>query len=519
MLMLARAEVEIAENSDDVRRFLEENQDSTVALFFIDSSLNEGSQGGFFSGIVTSVSHIFSGEEGAGGQQTKVADIEKEIADDADLMKIDVNNENLRDIEEAYDVTTVPFLMVFKKGVVVLKEVPTQETHDKLLQILNINPASVNHDEAAPATEETPAPAATPEPTPVATPEPTPAQPEVKVTVAPNATPVIEATPITADTTATTGSSIDQIPARQVNAPQQVPLLEPEKAQGAKFDDLREPRKVPASAPIVIVKPVDDEPIPEPEPATPAVDENRQITLAPGEKPPTREKQVQERPKTNPDERRQFVHHQCHDVTTYNDNEVAHWRDSPFYITELEDYQIPEDWWRNGYSPIDRSDAEQPKEPETRAVAFSEPEVIVYEPSAPPAVFIPPPVRFMPEPRVAPVVRETREPRFVAPRYTGRQHAVNETVTAGPVRQTHTRPVQREQVRVAPRAEAQIVRQAPATVSTTQNTKTGPVQSLGSKLVNVHEVSTPGPRNSHQPRPASQTTVAPQNAQRQSGRR
>lgn len=171
LLSFVQCDVEVATDADSVRKFLEDNQDHTVALFFIDSSLNEGSEGGFWKGITTSISHIFSGEDEAAATNARVAEIEKDISTNAALIQIDVSNEKLRDIQESYDVTTVPFLIVFKRGIVVLKEVPTHETHDKILQVLNVNPAAVHaEDEATPVATEPEAAAAAPEAAPEAAP-------------------------------------------------------------------------------------------------------------------------------------------------------------------------------------------------------------------------------------------------------------------------------------------------------------------------------------------------------------
>lgn len=138
--------MEVAQSFEDVTRFLELNQDDTVALLFIDSTLSEQAGNGFFSGVVSSITHIFSGAEEPNASHQRVAEIEKEISDETALIQIDVSNENLREIQESYDVTTVPFLIVTKRGIVVLKEVPTHETHDKILQVLNVNPAAVSED-------------------------------------------------------------------------------------------------------------------------------------------------------------------------------------------------------------------------------------------------------------------------------------------------------------------------------------------------------------------------------------
>ena len=161
-----KADLEIAQSFDDVARFLEINnvyqsedgsstaanpdaddEDDTVGLLFIDSTLRDQPGGGFLSGVVSSITHIFSGSEDPNVSQQRVADIEKEISDETRLMQIDVSNENLKGIQESYDVTTIPYLIIFKRGIVVLKEVPNQETHDKILQVLNVNPAAVHQEE------------------------------------------------------------------------------------------------------------------------------------------------------------------------------------------------------------------------------------------------------------------------------------------------------------------------------------------------------------------------------------
>ena len=148
LCLSVKADVETAQSFDDVTRFLELNQDDTVALLFTDSTLTNQTGTGFLSGVVSSVTHIFSGVEEADASNQRVAEIEKEISNETSLLQIDVSNENLKEIQESYDVTTVPFLIVFKRGIVVLKEVPTHETHDKILQVLNVNPAAV-HEESA----------------------------------------------------------------------------------------------------------------------------------------------------------------------------------------------------------------------------------------------------------------------------------------------------------------------------------------------------------------------------------
>jgi len=399
------ADIEMADSPDDVKRFLEENQDNTVALFFIDSSLTEGSEGGFWKGVVTSVSHIFAGEEETGGSRQRVAEIEKDISNDAALMQIDVSNEDLREIQESYDVTTVPFLIVFKRGIVVLKEVPTAETHDKILQVLNVNPASVHNEEESTVvvsgSSETSASA--------------PEQPAPESRPTPTAAPTESSAPVPRPTSA---QAAEPTPSYR--------STEPERSTQANSTSQN----------------------------TTTQEQPKHITLAPGEKE-QREAPVQERPSRTPNVKREFIHHQCHDVTTFDDESAKRWRDSPFYIAELEDFELPEDWWRNGYGPLEGNNTES----RTRTIAFSEQETIVSERSAPPMIIAAPaPVLIRPEPHhrpapmrvvepvrvaepivVEPMVRPVSfEPRLAPQRYVSKHLAGNSTAAGPAVTTTRT---------------------------------------------------------------------------------
>jgi hypothetical protein len=340
-----KATVITADSAETVRSAIEDNQDGTVALFFIDSSLNQGSESGFWNNMVTSITHVFSGEDSADAQQQQIDSIERDISQEVALVTIDVSNEELREIQESYDVTTVPFLIVFKRGIVVLKEVPTHETHDKILQVLNVNPAAVHADEE-----------------------------------------------ITLVTSTETSSS----------APEPY-------TTSFEFEESGDVEEQPVAAPVVTVygpaaastRPVNFR-------------DERHITLAPGEK--ERRVQVEEQ-HVNPDDRRKFVHHQCHDVTTYDDEAAKHWRTSPFYVSELEDYEIPEDWWRNGYTPITDPERQQKKTPEVVPVSIR-PSYVYERPVVEPVRFVEP-ARVV-EPVRPQVVYEprTRPRSFVAEQIT-----------------------------------------------------------------------------------------------------
>lgn len=402
----AQASVDKATSVEDVQQFLERNQDNTVALFFVDSSLTDEAAGGFWSGVISSVSHIFSGDADAGSAADSVAAIEKDVAAGAAMLQIDVNDESLRDVQESYDVTTVPFLIVFKRGIVVLKEVPTSETHDKILQVLNVNPVAV-HSEAA---------AAPPAPEPVAA-EPTPAPVAVKPTPEPVAAEPTPA-PVAAEPTP---EPIEHQPHADDLVYEQPIILEPSNDSEVDLIENQGEWEQPDT--------YDEEfePIPEEAPPAYPIDETpKHITLAPGEverprpQPEPSAAVIVRAPEPAPKEEPKPVQHKCRDVTTYD--EPANWRCSPYYIKELEDYELPEEWWRNGYKPI--KDSSGPAaEKDTCGVVPPPPEVVIEPIVIPSPVFVEPVVipYVHPHPVVEPVVHQPVRPA-VHPTYVSAPH-------------------------------------------------------------------------------------------------
>ena len=359
LLAFAQADVETASTAEDVTTFLETNKENIAALFFIDSSLNEGNEGGFWSGVITSVSHIFSGEDEEIASGQKVSAIEQKISDEADLMQIDVSNEELRQIQEQYDVTTVPFLIIFKKGVLVLKEVPTHETHDKVLQILDINPAAVHGegDEVEAKESET-----------------------------------VESTPEAKEEVASESATAEEKPAEAAPA-----NTEPAKPVRFTID----PKKM-ERAPVQAHR-----------------------------RPQGPQRPQKQAPPKNPELDREYVHKRCRDVTTPQEDCPPNWKSSPYYIKNLEDYELPEDWWRNGYTPITGNDTEVIHG--SRKVKFTEDENIIFEPTDP--VLVVPEVR-VPRPHV--------RTEIVTPHPTVRPgHAVSSHPTVRPGHNVVQAPVKR----------------------------------------------------------------------------
>lgn len=334
---LARADVEKATTAEDVSKFLEKNQNNVAALFFFDSSLNEGNEGGFWSGVVTSVSHIFSGEDNQVNGEHQASEIEQKISEEADLLQIDVSNEDLRELQDQYEVTTIPYVIIYDKGVLVLSEVLNPETHDKVLDILHIQSKEANSQ-----TEEVPV-----------VPEDNGSEESAPEVNTPEEEPPLlipEAAPATIEVT-------------------QPAVVKPEVNVNSQRVTITAPKVIP---PRVTIQ----------NPQKP-----KAVTLAPGEteKPavqlPNQDPRVTLRIPRNYTEPKaasedsSSIKHKCHDIT--HPKEIP--RGSPGYIPELEDYEIPEEWWEYGYSPITGSNAEEINY--RRDVRFFEAENITFEPT------------------------------------------------------------------------------------------------------------------------------------------
>lgn len=175
------ADIIRADDADEVRDFLNEYKDKTATLYFHDSeakkeaSENQGGLFGFLGGLFTA--------------EDTDTELERKIAENNDLMKIDIADLDLKEIQELYEVDVVPYIVVIKGGIIVLKEVPNDTTFERIKKTYAEN-------DAAPAVAP---PAVTPAPVaeaPVeAAPEATQTVPEVAPEAALEAPAPVQETP------------------------------------------------------------------------------------------------------------------------------------------------------------------------------------------------------------------------------------------------------------------------------------------------------------------------------------
>lgn len=125
LALSAQAELFTADNAEQVNQYIERFKDGEVALFFYDGvAQKEQNEGGFFSFIT----RAFTAED------TDTA-LEKQLADKVTLVKIDTSNNDFAQFQYEYMVDQLPYIVVLKHNKVILKEVPNDLTHDKVVDL------------------------------------------------------------------------------------------------------------------------------------------------------------------------------------------------------------------------------------------------------------------------------------------------------------------------------------------------------------------------------------------------
>ena len=82
-------------------------------------------------GVMDSIKGLFTRSE------VQTSKIEEEVAAKAMLVEIDVSDPKLQYVEELYDVTTVPYLILMQTGQVLFKGVPNNDSYKTVINILD----------------------------------------------------------------------------------------------------------------------------------------------------------------------------------------------------------------------------------------------------------------------------------------------------------------------------------------------------------------------------------------------
>ena len=119
LLLAVTAHVVEADTPEEAEKFLEKNKDKESAIMF--TTPKSTGIGNLFG--------LFSSDEYDSA-------LDQKIADNVDLLKVDVTKDGFEDLQKKYGVDETPRLVVNDKGTPVLNEKPDDDTEDKVRDIL-----------------------------------------------------------------------------------------------------------------------------------------------------------------------------------------------------------------------------------------------------------------------------------------------------------------------------------------------------------------------------------------------
>ena len=123
VVSLALGERMKAESSAEVSKFLSDHRHSSqiIALFF-KKTPEDANSGGVFASMKNKV---FNGVANLFSKELTPEQFEDQIEkNESILIEIDINNPELKEIEEFYHVTTVPYLVIMKNYDVLYEGIP-----------------------------------------------------------------------------------------------------------------------------------------------------------------------------------------------------------------------------------------------------------------------------------------------------------------------------------------------------------------------------------------------------------
>ena len=135
-MLTVRSEVVKAYSAQDVNDLMNKNVGRVIGLLFInphmqDHKLESKNFWESILGVMDSIKGIFTKSE------VQTSQVEEQVAEKALLIEIDVSDPKLQYVEELYDVTTVPYLILLQSGSVLFKGVPDSDSYKTVIGILD----------------------------------------------------------------------------------------------------------------------------------------------------------------------------------------------------------------------------------------------------------------------------------------------------------------------------------------------------------------------------------------------
>lgn len=244
---VAKAEVYLAQNGDDIQYFLSRDSSSNVALLFFDE-VQEVAQKD-----VAEASHKLEGiflKKGQEGRSTE--EWVDTLNDNVNMMKIDAFNKENTEMVKTFNIKETPFLILYENGKIALETKVDKDTTQRVKDILYKPPVSPQQSPAQQSstpgsTNNQPETQSTPTSTSTPSSQPTTNQPTDQTTPqqSPSATPTANQQPAQQSTQPSQQSSqpAAQPPAQPSSQPASQPAAQPTAAQPSSQPASQQPQQ------------------------------------------------------------------------------------------------------------------------------------------------------------------------------------------------------------------------------------------------------------------------------------
>ena len=115
-----------ASSQQEIAQFLSSHDEGLGSLYFYDASKDDE------KGVLNTVGNLLAETVGAEDSKSESVQQMADISEEIDLLAVDVSNPDFQETAALYEVSAVPYLIVFNEGVAAIKEEPNAQTLKKV---------------------------------------------------------------------------------------------------------------------------------------------------------------------------------------------------------------------------------------------------------------------------------------------------------------------------------------------------------------------------------------------------
>ena len=124
--LAAAGTLQKAANQQEVAQFLSSHDEGLGQLYFYDASKDD--EGGVLNAVGNLLAETVGASDSASETVQQMADLSNEI----DTLAVDVSNPDFQETANLYEISGVPYLIVYNEGVAAIKEEPNAQTLKKV---------------------------------------------------------------------------------------------------------------------------------------------------------------------------------------------------------------------------------------------------------------------------------------------------------------------------------------------------------------------------------------------------